>query len=102
MSANTLSWLNALREHLTAFAPKRDPQGTKKERAAKPIPVRDWIDVGKSGQPTRLAGFDQAMVCVVIALLALGVVMVYSASVALPDNPKFARYSPTGSPAPAP
>ena len=30
-----------------------------------------------------------------IALLALGLVMVYSASVALPDNPKFARYAPT-------
>ena len=32
---------------------------------------------------------------VVVALLALGLVMVYSASVALPDNPKFARYAPT-------
>jgi len=31
----------------------------------------------------------------VIALLAFGVVMVYSASVALPDSPKFARYAPT-------
>jgi cell division protein FtsW len=28
----------------------------------------------------------------VLALLALGLVMVYSASIALPDNPKFARY----------
>jgi cell division protein FtsW len=32
---------------------------------------------------------------VIVALLALGLVMVYSASVALPDNPKFARYSAT-------
>jgi cell division protein FtsW len=30
-----------------------------------------------------------------VALVALGLVMVYSASVALPDNPKFARYQPT-------
>ena len=30
-----------------------------------------------------------------VALLALGLVMVYSASVAMPDNPKFARYTPT-------
>jgi cell division protein FtsW len=29
---------------------------------------------------------------VVLALLAWGLVMVYSASVALPDNPKFTRY----------
>lgn len=58
------------------------------------VPVRDWIKVS-SGQPTRLLGFDQALVWVVVALLALGLVMVYSATVALPDNPKFARYSPT-------
>ncbi len=59
------------------------------------IPVRDWINVGSNSQPARLQGFDQALVCVVIALLALGVVMVYSATVALPDSPKFARYTPT-------
>ena len=45
--------------------------------------------------PARLLGFDQALVGVVIALLALGIVMVYSATVALPDSPKFARYAPT-------
>ncbi|MEI6360340.1 MAG: FtsW/RodA/SpoVE family cell cycle protein, partial [Synechococcus sp. ELA619] len=31
----------------------------------------------------------------VVALLLLGTVMVYSASVALPDSPRFARYTPT-------
>ncbi|WP_428568953.1 putative lipid II flippase FtsW [Ramlibacter sp.] len=36
---------------------------------------------------------DQALVWVTVALLAWGLVMVYSASVALPDNPKFSRYS---------
>ncbi|PPE68183.1 putative lipid II flippase FtsW [Caldimonas caldifontis] len=56
------------------------------------VPVRDWVS---TGQPTRLQGFDQALVWVVVALLALGLVMVYSASVALPDNPRFARYEPT-------
>ena len=30
-----------------------------------------------------------------VGLLALGLVMVYSASVAMPDNPQFARYTPT-------
>ncbi|WP_280156444.1 putative lipid II flippase FtsW [Piscinibacter sp. XHJ-5] len=58
------------------------------------MPVRDWINVS-SGQPTRLLGFDQPLVWVVVALVALGLVMVYSASVALPDNPKFMRYTPT-------
>lgn len=59
------------------------------------IPVRDWIDIGRSGQPAQWLGFDQALVCVVIALLALGIVMVYSATVGLPDSPRFARYTPT-------
>ncbi|MEZ0203614.1 putative lipid II flippase FtsW [Ideonella sp.] len=58
------------------------------------LPIRDWIRVGGS-KPTQVAGFDQAMVWVVLALLALGLVMVYSASVALPDSPKFSRYLPT-------
>jgi cell division protein FtsW len=58
------------------------------------VPIRDWVSVGRS-EPTRISGFDQVLVCLVVALLALGLVMVYSASVALPDNPKFARYQPT-------
>ena len=32
---------------------------------------------------------------VCVGLLAWGLVMVYSASIALPDNPRFARYTPT-------
>lgn len=40
-------------------------------------------------------GVDVAMLWVVAALLATGIVMVYSASIALPDSPRFARYSPT-------
>jgi cell division protein FtsW len=62
--------------------------------AAEPIPVREWISVDH-GQPARLLGFDRTLVCIVVGLLALGLVMVYSASVAMPDNPKFARYTQT-------
>ncbi len=58
------------------------------------VPVRDWIHTS-SAQPARLLGFDQALVWMVVALAALGAVMVYSASVALPDNPKFALYTST-------
>jgi cell division protein FtsW len=47
------------------------------------------------GSPGRLLGFDQALVWVAVALLAFGLVMVYSASIAMPDNPKFARYAHT-------
>lgn len=55
------------------------------------LPVRDGVDIG--ARPVRLLGFDQALVGVVLTLMLLGVVMVYSASVALPDNPKFAAYT---------
>jgi cell division protein FtsW len=47
------------------------------------------------GMSTRIAGFDYALVWVTVALLAWGLVMVYSASIAMPDNPKFARYAHT-------
>jgi cell division protein FtsW len=45
--------------------------------------------------PARLMGFDQPLLWVVVALLAWGLVMVYSASIAMPDNPRFARYAHT-------
>ncbi|HZV92304.1 MAG TPA: putative lipid II flippase FtsW [Caldimonas sp.] len=61
---------------------------------ARTIPVREWISVDR-GQPARLAGFDRTLVLVIIGLLALGLVMVYSASVAMSDSPKFARYTST-------
>ena len=75
------AWWAALRERFGA------------ERAER-VPIRDWVGATPA-QPSRAHGFDQALVWVVLALLLLGLVMVYSASVALPDNPKFARYTPT-------
>ena len=58
------------------------------------LPIREWTGA-RAGTPQRISGIDQPFVWVVFALVALGLVMVYSASVALPDNPKFARYTPT-------
>ncbi len=43
----------------------------------------------------RELGFDQALMWVVVALLCWGLVMVYSASIALPDNPRFRNYTST-------
>ena len=62
------------------------------------LPVR----LGNAGMtqtkaaPVRVLGFDQALVWVVAALLLWGLVMVYSASIALSDSPRFARagYTP--------
>ncbi len=47
------------------------------------------------GSSTRLQSVDQALVWVVVTLLMWGMVMVYSASIAMPDNPRFARYAQT-------
>jgi cell division protein FtsW len=92
-------WFESWRSRFVAADPKPPKaSGTPAERGrravAETIPVREWISVER-GQPARLSSFDRTLVCVVIALLALGLVMVYSASVAMPDNPKFARYTPT-------
>jgi cell division protein FtsW len=60
------------------------------------LPVRDGIDIaGLSGSSAaiRVMAFDQGLLAVTAALVALGFVMVYSASVALPDNPKFTHYT---------
>ena len=59
------------------------------------LPIRDWNPGPQGGAATRIAGFDTALVWCVVALLSLGLVMVYSASVALPDSPKYKLYAPT-------
>ena len=69
-------------------------QGAGDDGRPQTLPVRDRFELRSPGV-TRITGFDQAFVAVALALVALGVVMVYSASVALPDNPKFARYAAT-------
>ena len=43
--------------------------------------------------PSRIAEFDQVLVWVTVALLVWGLVMVYSASIAMPENPRFSRYA---------
>ena len=65
-------------------------------KAADRLPVR----VGgmeyrqTTATPAHVLGFDQALVWVVVALLAWGLVMVYSASIAMPDNPRFGKIAP--------
>ncbi len=88
--------------NLAAFAPQRLIQSAV-------ATVGDWMAGGRKGEddipvPVRgsytpstgkvsLAQFDQTLLWVILGLLAFSLVMVYSASVALPDNPRFARYS---------
>lgn len=44
------------------------------------------------GQRSSMLEYDQALVWITLLLLFLGLVMVYSASVSLPDSPKYANY----------
>lgn len=56
------------------------------------VPVRNWTAIS-SGTPTRWVGFDEMLAWVIAGLLSLGLVMVYSASIQLPDNPKYVNYT---------
>lgn len=58
------------------------------------VPVRDWVSPS-AGQPTRIQGLDLTLIWVTLALMGLGLLMVYSASIAMPDNPRFSKYLPT-------
>jgi cell division protein FtsW len=92
----TAAWRDALPSPTAWWAALRERFGGERaDRAASArVPIRDWVGPTPA-QPSRAHGFDQSLVWVVLALLLLGLVMVYSASVALPDNPKFARYTAT-------
>ena len=48
---------------------------------------------GRAGSPVH--AFDPALLWVTVGLLAWGLVMVYSASIALSDNPRFGHYGQT-------
>jgi len=50
---------------------------------------------GVSPQATQMHTVDMALIWVIGILLTWGLVMVYSASIAMPDNPKFTGYSHT-------
>lgn len=65
-----------------------------KAASADVLPVRTSYGTNPSGMAS-VMGVDKALMWVIVALLMWGLVMVYSASIALPDNPRFAKYSHT-------
>ncbi|MDZ7918779.1 MAG: putative lipid II flippase FtsW [Rhodoferax sp.] len=69
----------------------------KRDASTGPLPVRlgGRGSFAASTMPTQVKGFDQPLVWVTVALLLWGLVMVYSASIAMPDNPKFSNYTHT-------
>jgi cell division protein FtsW len=46
-----------------------------------------------AARPVTVHAIDQTLIWVTVGLLCFGLVMVYSATVALPDNPRFANYA---------
>ena len=86
MTAATSAW-----QRLTAWL------GGLSGKAADVLPVRvggaDYRSTRST--PAAVLGFDQALLWVVLALLAWGLVMVYSASIAMPDNPRFGKIAST-------
>ena len=63
--------------------------------AALPVRLGGRGSFSNTTAPAQVRGFDQPLVWVVVALLLWGLVMVYSASIAMPDNPKFSSYTHT-------
>jgi cell division protein FtsW len=60
---------------------------------ALPVNLGDYgMNSRSRGNAARMQSVDQALLWVVGALLLWGMVMVYSASIAIPDNPKFSGY----------
>lgn len=97
----TLTWPQRLREGLAALNPRllgRDLAGALaggSSRDGLPVRLSNRTYAGTRNVAVRELGFDQPLLWVVVALLAWGLVMVYSASIALPDNPRFANYAHT-------
>ncbi|MBL0720835.1 putative lipid II flippase FtsW [Piscinibacter sp. Jin2] len=81
LQARLAAWREALRARRSAG---REGQGL--------LPVRDSLHGGSAPGPA--AGLDTALIGVVLGLMLLGLVMVYSASIALPDSPKYEGYKP--------
>jgi cell division protein FtsW len=76
------SWRQRWAEKLGAF------------KASSTLPVRTELDPSSKGMAS-VMGVDKALLWAIATLLIWGLIMVYSASVALPDNPRFAKYSHT-------
>ena len=69
-------------------------QGAQEGPTELPVRVKGTEFSRTTAAPAQVTGIDQTLVWVVVALVLWGLVMVYSASIAMPDNPRFANYSP--------
>ena len=87
-----LSWRTRLGSRLRGWFSSQPESGLD----ALPVRVHGTEFARTAAAPVHVKGFDQPLVWVTFALLMVGLVMVYSASIALPDNPRMgAGYTPT-------
>ncbi len=87
------AWLQSLPTRLRALVPGSDLAGAGSDGL--PVRLSSRSYAGTRNVAVKELGFDQPLLWVVVALLAWGLVMVYSASIALPDNPRFGNYAHT-------
>ena len=84
-----------LRARLASFWPAR--WHTDADAATLPVrmPTATYGRLPKTTPSVAQLGIDQGLLWSMVLLLLWGLVMVYSASIAMPDNPRFANYKPT-------
>jgi cell division protein FtsW len=63
------------------------------ESEALPVRLGRRANYANTQSSSRVSSLDHALIAVVSTLLVWGAVMVYSATIAMPDNPKFAGYT---------
>ena len=86
-----MSWSDRLTQRF--FTERANGSGTRKETATRT--AAGGLASAVSGMRpirSRMLDYDHSLLWAAIALIGLGVVMVYSASIAMPDSPKYAAY----------
>ncbi len=63
------------------------------ERDALPVRLGRRANYASAPSSSRISSLDHALMAVVSTLLVWGAIMVYSATIAMPDNPKFVGYT---------
>ena len=63
------------------------------ESEALPVRLGRRANYANTQSSSRVSSLDHALIAVVSTLLVWGAIMVYSATIAMPDNPKFAGYT---------
>ncbi|MEY4363640.1 MAG: hypothetical protein RLZZ24_992, partial [Pseudomonadota bacterium] len=97
MSASTLTpWHQRLKQGMGARLQRLFSPQPESGIDALPVRVHGTEFARTAASPVHVKGFDQPLVWVTFSLLMFGLIMVYSASIALPDNPRMgAGYTPT-------